>query len=71
MLYRKGVRLYGDQREPTPFEECALNIMADCLEQMVARTAGLQAEQNKVANALTGFTDLVKVAQDKRISHGT
>jgi len=52
VLYRKGLRYKDDGSKPIPFEECAFNIMADCLENLIGRTIGMQKETNKVANIL-------------------
>lgn len=50
-FFRKGFRivtgLHGKE-EPIPFEECAINIIADCLENMVSRNIALQQEMNLV-----------------------
>lgn len=48
-FYRRGVRV-KDNGEQTPFEECAVNIIADCLENLVSRQIGLQKEMNMVRN---------------------
>lgn len=51
-LYRKGVRIvttpHGE--EQVPFESCAFNIIADCLENIVMRNVALQKEMNEVRN---------------------
>lgn len=67
VLFRKGLRYFDgpDKRPPEPFEECAINIIADGIENMVSRTVGLQAEQNKVANSINGLTGLIGIAMDK------
>lgn len=50
-FYRKGIRivtgLHGKE-EHVPFEECAVNIIADCLENLVGRNISLQKEMNLV-----------------------
>jgi len=54
VLYRKGVRFTDDQKaEPFPFEECALNIIADNLEAMHNRTYMLQKEVGETKNVMT------------------
>ena len=50
-FYRRGVRIIEATGEQKPFEECAVNIIADCLENLVSRQIGLQAEMNNVRNA--------------------
>jgi len=62
VLYRKGLRYFDDNRPPEPFEECAINIIADSVENIISRTLGLQAEQNKVANSITDVADIMKTA---------
>jgi hypothetical protein len=70
VLYRKGVRYYdAPGKDPEPFEECALNIIADGVENMISRTIGLQQEQNKVANSINGVSDLMKVALVQKINN--
>ena len=48
-FYRRGIR-FKDSGEQTPFEECAVNIIADCLENLVGRNIALQKEMNLVRN---------------------
>jgi|GEM_PF-3372233 len=62
VLYRKGLRYFDDKRPPEPFEECAINIIADSVENIISRTVGLQAEQNKVANSIMEVSAILKVA---------
>lgn len=57
VLFRKGVRYKEDGSKPTPFEECAVNIATDALENIVLRMFGLQAEQTKATNEFSNFTD--------------
>ena len=73
VLYRKGLRYFdGQNKPPEPFEECAINIIADSVENIITRTAGLQAEQNKVANNIADVAAImktalqIKVTEDKR-----
>lgn len=49
-FYRRGVRIIEATGEQKPFEECAVNIIADCLENLVSRNIGLQKEMNNVRN---------------------
>jgi hypothetical protein len=60
VLYRRGFR-YSDLpgSKPTPFEACAVNIIADCSEQMVSRSIGMQSEMNQVRNSLDKLTGLL------------
>jgi len=63
VLYRKGLRYFdGKEIPPEPFEECAINIIADSVENIISRTIGLQAEQNKVANSIMDLSALLQVA---------
>ncbi len=58
VLYRRGVRINELNGKNDPFEECAFNIMADCMENMVGRMIGLQKEENKTANKVEDFTNV-------------
>ena len=53
VLYRKGVRFNEQKEESFPFEECALNIIADNLEAMHQRTYMLQKEVGDTKNIMT------------------
>ena len=53
VLYRKGVRFNEEKEESFPFEECALNIVADNLEAMHQRTYMMQREVGETKNVLT------------------
>lgn len=48
-FYRTGIR-YKDTGEQYPFEGCAVNIIADCLENLVGRNIALQKEMNLMRN---------------------
>lgn len=49
-FYRRGIRIVTNQgkEEHIPFEECAMNIIADCLENLVGKNISLQQEMNLV-----------------------
>ena len=49
-FYRRGVRIEDVTGKQTAFEECAVNIIADCLENLVQRNVALQKEMNLVRN---------------------
>ena len=51
VLYRKGIRYWEGDDKTEPFEECALNIVADSTENQVQRTFGLQKEMGETKNA--------------------
>jgi len=70
VLYRRGLRYFDDKRPPEPFEECAINIIADSVENIISRTIGLQAEQNKVANSIMDVSAILKVALHNKIVEG-
>jgi len=70
VLYRKGLRYFDDKRPPEPFEECAINIIADSVENIISRTVGLQAEQNKVANSITDVATILTMALKKKAVEG-
>jgi len=69
VFYRKGIR-YSDQpgSEPVPFEECAINIIADNLEVMHNRTYMLQKEVGDTKNIIALKT-LVDMGMDKNKTH--
>lgn len=53
-FYRKGIRVImvgpHGKEEHVPFEECAVNILTDCAENIVTRNISLQQEMNLVRN---------------------
>jgi hypothetical protein len=61
VFYRKGIR-YSDKpgEDPVPFEDCAINIIADNLEAMHNRTYMMQKEVGETKNiiALKTMIDL-------------
>ena len=52
VFYRSGLRYFDDGRKPEPFEECAFNIIADCLENLVQRSIGQQKATEQVRNQI-------------------
>ena len=66
-FYRKGVRVMEATGEQKPFEECAINIIADCLENMVTRSIGLQAEMNKVRTEAETTNRLFQYLAQKKV----
>lgn len=70
-FYRRGIRIIDATGEQRPYEECAVNIIADCLENLVSRNIALQKEMNLVRNEAektnTIFSNILK-AQAKRLS---
>ena len=70
-FYRRGVRIIDATGEQRPYEECAVNVIADCLENLVGRNIALQKEMNLVRNEAEKtnevFSNILK-AQVKRIS---
>ncbi len=68
VLYRKGLRYFeGQNKPPEPFEECAINIIADSVENIISRTIGLQAEQNKVANSIMDVSAILQLALKNKL----
>ena len=68
VLYRKGIRYYDDKKEPTPFEECAINIGVDCLENLVSRSIGQQGAMEQTRNEMDKLNKLLyNVAQKNQI----
>ena len=59
-FYRKGLRYSEQGGDPIPFEECAINIIADNLEAMHNRTYMMQREVGDAKNiiALKTMVDL-------------
>jgi hypothetical protein len=51
-FYRKGVRFNELKNESFPFEECAVNIIADNLEAMHNRTYMLQKEVGETKHVM-------------------
>ena len=70
VLYRRGLRYFDDKRPPESFEECAINIIADSVENIISRTVGLQAEQNKVANSITDVATILTMALKNKSVEG-
>jgi len=70
-LYRRGVRIITNpgtlKEEQVPFEECAFNIIADCLENLIGRQIGVQKELNMIRNSsnITNalFGEILKVGK--------
>ena len=63
VFYRRGIRQYdGVDKKPEPFEECAINIAVDCLENIVSRNISLQKEMNLVRNATEEMGNIFKIA---------
>ena len=64
VLYRKGIRYYegsgpdGLARTPQPFEDCAINIGVDCLENMVSRSISQQKATEQTRNELIALKEL-------------
>lgn len=52
VFYRKGMRYYEKNKESIPFEECAINIIADSTENQVQRTFAMQKEMGETKNAV-------------------
>jgi len=59
VLYRKGMR-YFDQpgKEPIAFEECAINIGVDCLENLIGRSIGQQKAAEQTRNEMAALKEL-------------
>ena len=58
VLYRQGLRYFDDQRKPEPFEECAINIACDCLENMIGRSIGQQKAVEGTRNEIVALKEL-------------
>jgi hypothetical protein len=68
-FYRKGVRYTESGGDPIPFEDCAINIIADNLEAMHNRTYMLQKEVGETKNVMAFkiLSDLGMVKQDEAV----
>jgi len=66
-LYRKGLKYKENSGDPIPFEECALNIIADNLEAVHNRSYMLQKEvgETKGIIALKTMVDLNMAKPDQ------
>lgn len=51
-FFRKGLRYSEKGGDPTPFEECTINIIADNLEAMHNRSYMLQKEVGETKNVM-------------------
>jgi hypothetical protein len=74
VLFRKGMRYYDtaptNKTEPVPFEECAINIAVDCLEQIVSRSIGQQAATEQMRNSVMGLGSLFQgIMQKAALEH--
>lgn len=67
VFFRKGVRFNETKQESYPFEECAINIIADNLEAMHQRTYAMQREVGETKNimAFKILSDLGRVDPSK------
>ncbi len=50
VFFRRGVRVEDATGKQFPYEECAINVIADCLENLVTRNVALQKEMNLMRN---------------------
>jgi len=57
VFYRKGLRYYDNVKEPTAFEECAINIGIDCLENMISRNIAQQKAIEETRNEVSKLMD--------------
>ena len=74
VLYRKGLRYFEDSKKSEPFEECAINIAVDCLENLVSRNIGLQGATEQTRNEMAKLNELlfglakIKLLEEKNAS---
>ena len=52
MFYRSGIRYYENNTKPTAFEDCAISIGVDNIEQMHNRMFTMQKETGEQKNML-------------------
>ncbi len=60
VLYRKGLRYFDGGQKPESFEECAINIGIDCLEQLVSRSIGQQKATEEGRNKTQELIEFFK-----------
>ena len=60
VFYRRGVRYYNDGRKPEPFEDCAFNVIADSLENLVMRSIGQQKAIESLRNEVAANKALLQ-----------
>lgn len=66
-LNRSGVRFFDDGRKE-PFVRCTLHVVADCLENLVARSIGQQKAIEEVRNETNQLRAMFEsLAQMKRL----
>ena len=69
VFFRSGVRYNEKSEESFPFEECAINIIADNIEAMHNRTYQMQKEVGETKNvmAMKILSDLGKIPKDEMV----
>lgn len=71
VFFRRGLRYFDDKKkEPEPFEECAINVMADSLENIIMRTVGQQAAIEGLRNEVTALNSLFFGAMKRKNLEG-
>lgn len=67
VFYRKGVRFDDKNNQSFPFEECAMNIIADNIEMVHSRVFSLQKEVGETKNAsiLKILFDMGKIEKEE------
>jgi hypothetical protein len=59
VLYRKGMRYFDlPGKDPIVFEECAINIGVDCLENLIGRSIGQQKATEGTRNEMAALKEL-------------
>jgi hypothetical protein len=72
VLYRKGLRYFdtpdenGKIKPPIPFEECAINIGVDCLENLIGRAIGQQKATEQARNEMAAVKELFYVLASRK-----
>ena len=62
VLFRSGHRYFSEpNKEPLYFEDCALNILTDCMENMIGRNIGLQQSMEGLRNEFNNFNKLILI----------
>jgi len=67
VLYRKGMRYWDEPgKAPVAFEECAINIACDCLENLVSRSIGQQKATEQTRNETAALKELFYALASKK-----
>lgn len=63
-MRRVGLRYYDNGRKPDPFEECAILLAVDLLENMTSRMVGVQGASESVRNQVNKVNQFIEQLKD-------